>query len=570
MSQPKKISKKLWGDRNARLMSAANAPARALTLTESSADSSNESVYKLGTVLQGLTVDGDSLILTYPPGEDTPTVAFATGIFTPLVKRKVSASLVTLHRSVGLKSGSVLVFDTDDSNRADLGLPDETVGSIAMVAVELGLEGSLSVAIYQGSEHGRFGPRHVSALQASCQLASGFASAHDPVPPEKLESQVRIDSLESEVREAKEFYGLLLGSINQCYWMLDLDSRRILTVSDNFEDVWGASRTILTEGGLTGFMSTVDMEDRDHVLSNFHTRLGYHFDQEFRVVSGDGEKRWMWLRVSPVEGEIGEVAKLVFIADDVTERKNEEERMRAKEAELISRARALAVVDLATGVAHEINNPLAVIVGKCDELLRLANNGKLDQAAVTKTVDRIQSTSLRISEIVKSLKSMSRHDRAEIAISISLAEIAREVRDVVSERFKAAGVRLEIEIPDESVRAEMNGTLIAQLILNLVSNAFDAAKNENEKWVRVEFTDDKDSVYIGVTDSGSGIPIKIRSRIFDPFFTTKTPGQGTGLGLSLATSIAVHHHGSLRLDTFSSRTRFVFQLPKVSPGPSPL
>ena len=122
----------------------------------------------------------------------------------------------------------------------------------------------------------------------------------------------------------------------------------------------------------------------------------------------------------------------------------------------------------------------------------------------------------------------------------------------------------------DSMRAEMNETLVAQLILNLVNNSLDAVQGEASAWVRVEFTEDRDSVYISVMDSGPGIPIKIRSRIFDPFFTTKSPGRGTGLGLSLATSIAVHHHGSLRLDTLATHTRFVFQLPKVSPGPSPL
>ncbi|MES2965399.1 MAG: ATP-binding protein [Bdellovibrionota bacterium] len=566
MSTPKKISNKLWGDRSARLTTA-TAPARP---RGEALDSSNEAIYKLGTSLQGLASGGDVLILSYPPGDGTPSIAFATGVFTPLAKRKVSASLVSLHRSVGLKSGSVLLFDTDEANRVDIGLAQDSRGSIAMIVVELGLEGSLSVALFQRESEGRFDARRVSAFQATCQLAAGFAVAHDPVPPEKLESQIRIDSLENQVREAKEFYDLLLDSISQCYWMLDLDSRRVLTVSDNFEDVWGASRTILTEGGLTGFMSTVHMEDRDHVLSNFHTRLGHQFDQEFRVISGDGEKRWIWLRVSPVEGEMGEVAKLVFIADDVTDKKNEEDRIRSKEAELISRARALAVVDLATGVAHEINNPLTVIVGKAAELLRLVEKGKVDPVAVASAAERIQVTSVRIAEIVKSLKSMSRHDRTEIAAVVSLAEVAREVRDVVSERFKTAGVDLEIVMPDDALRAEMNETLVAQLILNLVHNSFDAVRAEKEKWVRVEFSEDKDSVYVTVTDSGHGIPIKIRSRIFDPFFTTKSPGQGTGLGLSLATSIAVHHHGCLRLDTFSSRTRFVFQLPKVSPGPSPL
>ena len=159
---------------------------------------------------------------------------------------------------------------------------------------------------------------------------------------------------------------------------------------------------------------------------------------------------------------------------------------------------------------------------------------------------------------------MGRPNTTSVASSVSLERLAREVQDVASERFKVGGVRLEIETPPATMMADMNETLVSQLILNLVNNAYDAVQSFSEKWVKVEFSDDADSVYISVTDSGAGIPIKNRSRIFDPFFTTKPPGQGTGLGLSLATSIAAHHHGSIRLDTLSARTRFVFQLPKQS------
>ena len=108
----------------------------------------------------------------------------------------------------------------------------------------------------------------------------------------------------------------------------------------------------------------------------------------------------------------------------------------------------------------------------------------------------------------------------------------------------------------------MNSTLISQAILNLVNNALDAVSSLSDKWVSVDFVEDDDSVYIGVTDSGPGIPINIRSRIFDPFFTTKSPGKGTGLGLSLSMNIAAHHGGALRLDTLHKNTRFVLQLPK--------
>ena len=455
--------------------------------------------------------------------------------------------------------------DVDDTSRGDLGLSKLAPrAKIVMASCPAGPDVCLTIALIWREEAGAISERQSRALTSLCQMGQHISNIDQMLVPERQTAKANIEALESRVHETETFSSLLLHSIHQCYWLLDLDSRRVNRISENFETIWGAPMTILTHGGLSGFMTNVDPEDRDRILADFHNHLGERLDVEFRVVTQEGEKRWMWLRINPIQKSTGETHQLLFIATDVTDKKMEEERIRAKEAELVSRARALAVVDLASGVAHEINNPLTVIVGKCAELLRMIEKGQLDQAVVSETAERIQTTSIRISDIVKSLKALGRPNTTSVASSVSLERLAREVQDVASERFKVGGVRLEIETPPATMMADMNETLVSQLILNLVNNAYDAVQSFSEKWVKVEFSDDADSVYISVTDSGAGIPIKNRSRIFDPFFTTKPPGQGTGLGLSLATSIAAHHHGSIRLDTLSARTRFVFQLPKQS------
>ena len=519
------------------------------------------------SLLCAMTTGGDALVFTVT--KDTAHGDFAAGGFSPLQGKSLTSTYLTLSRTLQLKPGSVVIIEVDKDARKQLGLDSITLGTIAMTCLEQNEDGSLCAAIYQTIAMGNFETHQIQGLKAASQILRTTVSSK-PVP----QDDARASDLMMELTNLRNFYRRFTDSIGQCYWVYDTLTDRILTVSENFEDVQGVHRSILNENPLSGFLACVAPEDKDRVLSEFHTlvsaSMGNPIDPpltfEYRIVDNDGELRWISLRVSTFGDDR---ARLVFVAGDVTERKDLEVSTREKEADLVSRARALAVVDLASGVAHEINNPLTVIVGRASEMKRTIQRNEATPEKLTEFVDKIQSTAVRIADIIKSLKSLARSDRSNNYAPINVALVARDVRDVSNERFKASDVSLEIENPPESLMAEMNMTLVSQLVLNLVNNAFDAVSELPEKWVKVDFTDDEDSIYIGVTDSGAGIPIKIRSRIFDPFFTTKSPGKGTGLGLALSMSVAAHHHGSLRIDTLSSNTRFVFQLPKRQPRQAP-
>lgn len=415
------------------------------------------------------------------------------------------------------------------------------------------------------------------AIQAIIEVATLAACASDLSQDVQVQ-QNQFNILKSEIAEVQQFYRQFSESIQQCFWVADIETGRPLIISDNFERVWGTKSNILSNG-LTGFMMNVFPADRDRVLSDFYINLGKEFNSEFRVIGENNEVHWVWLRAFPTDDDLslekstaakeGQpqflAKKIVLIADDITEKKVSEETLRSREADLVTRARMLAVSDLASGVAHEINNPLTVIVGKAAEIKRLIDKPETVKTTIHELADKIQTTSIRISEIIKSLKSLSRNEKNVAIARTSLRKIFHEVRDLCGEKFKNSSTALDLSDLPEDLYAEMNSTMISQLILNLLNNAFDAVADMSERWVKVEYTENVDSVFIFVTDSGSGIPIKIRSRIFDPFFTTKEPGRGTGLGLSLAASIAAHHNGILRVDTMHPYTRFVLQLPKKQP-----
>ena len=508
------------------------------------------------SILSALTVGKDSVIFTV--SGSLVQAEKTTGRFDAHSCHRLSSAFKTLCGPLASKTGSALVVEIDHESRVSLGLDDFPIGSMAVVCLQAPVSlvsPMICAAIFESKQNGLLRPDAIGVLQATALL---FGAA--PL----LEFQPAADALRT-----KDFYRRFSNAIRQCFWIVDLESSQIITVSENFEDVWGASRDILTrgragrKGRLDGFTANVLPEDRDRVLADFHNHLDSDFDLEFRVLDEAGKIRWIWLRMSPFDDETSPPQRLaLLIADDVTEKKQIEERERLHEAALVSRARALAVVDLASGVAHEINNPLTIIVGRASELRRRITNGEATTEIQLEAIDKIQVIALRIADIVRSLKSLSRQDRGADFMASDFASIAHDVLDLSNERFRSQGVTLEIESPPTTLMAEMNPTLVSQVILNLINNALDAVGELKDKWVRVDFTEDTDSIFIGVTDSGSGIPIKIRSRIFDPFFTTKDPGKGTGLGLSLSMSIAAHHDGALRLDTLHAHTRFVFQIPK--------
>jgi signal transduction histidine kinase len=540
-------------------------------LASSSFSSSIENAKLSLAGLQAFTLSS-FLIVTY----DSPTEIFIHAASADLahfnqLSVDVHAGPLQLCLQQSGETRSLTSDATTDSPFTELGR-----GKLLVSPAVLGPDATLALLLFRNEKHGDFALPLIQAIQAQTQMLRLAATANvlgDQLTVQSTQAQ----QLRIEMQDSERFFRGFSEAVTQCFWVLDPEQKRVVIVSDNFERVWGSSRTCLNDG-LTGFTSTIFPEDCGHVLSHFHLNLGAHaghkLDIEFRVIDTVGELRWIWLRsfASTSSAQFGQTLdgnlppnRLILIAEDVTEKKVQEESLRAKEVLLASQAKMVAVGELASGVAHEINNPLTVIVGRASELTRLAERDVLDKALVIEAADKIRTTSLRISKIILSLKSLARRDRGTGLQHVPIGKIFSELSDLCTEKFKVANVDLAIATFAKTLTVEVDPTLVSQMILNLMTNALDAVEREKIKWVKVDYTEDDSSLFIYVTDSGPGIPIKHRSRIFDPFFTTKDPGKGTGLGLSLSANIAAHHHGSLSYDHLHAHTRFVIQLPKQQP-----
>ena len=259
--------------------------------------------------------------------------------------------------------------------------------------------------------------------------------------------------------------------------------------------------------------------------------------------------------------------KLQELNDDLkSEARDRQEAQRAKDEahqQMISSSKFAALGEMAAGVAHEINNPLAVIQMRARQMQRLLNTEDLKLDLVKDYAKAIGAMTDKIAIIVKGLQTFSRNADKDPFEPVSLKETINDTLALCNEKFRHHNVDLKIDPILENICVLGRKTQISQVLLNLLNNAHDAVESLSEKWVRVCFVESPDEIQIKVVDSGTGIPPAIQEKIMQPFFSTKEVGKGTGLGLSISNSIIAEHGGSISIDQFAAHTTFTVTLPKL-------
>lgn len=264
---------------------------------------------------------------------------------------------------------------------------------------------------------------------------------------------------------------------------------------------------------------------------------------------------------SPIRDGSGKPCHILLLKKDVTTER--EYRRKCYEAEKMA-----TIGILASGVAHEINNPLTGIYGFSQALKRRLQNNRAkippDFAEdVDLTLNIILDECKRCQEIIQSLLTYSRESPLTIT-SIGLNDLVRESLKLIEHRIGKKRIMLDFD-PD-SVVIKGNPQQLKQLILNLVLNAIDATTEEGCIKISARRVD-RGSVELEVEDDGCGIPHDHLSRIFDPFFTTKPVGQGTGMGLAVCYNIAQTHGAHIAVWSEEGKgSRFTVIFPQMMDG----
>jgi PAS domain S-box-containing protein len=266
-----------------------------------------------------------------------------------------------------------------------------------------------------------------------------------------------------------------------------------------------------------------------------------HLDKEFR------------LSVNPIFNSEGEVAGLVHVMRDITERKQ-------LRHQLLQSEKMAAIGQLVSGVAHELNNPLTGVIGYSQMMMQ--RSGKDDNSQEAKDLKIILSEAQRASRIVQNLLSFARKYQPQKNF-VDINEALRTVMDLRAYELNVSNIKVEADFDPDLPRTMADLHQIEQVLLNVLNNAEQSIASTGRPGViRITSQESKGLINIIISDNGEGIAVEDINRIFDPFFTTKEVGKGTGLGLSICYGIIEEHGGEIRVESKKGNgATFIIELP---------
>ncbi|MBC7538736.1 MAG: GAF domain-containing sensor histidine kinase [Bacteriovorax sp.] len=241
-------------------------------------------------------------------------------------------------------------------------------------------------------------------------------------------------------------------------------------------------------------------------------------------------------------------------------KKQNEEEIEIHKTNAINSLKYASFGEMAKSVSHEVNNPLAVIVGSVHQMNRIIDSEGNNSEKLKMYTERLIRSVERIEKIVNGLNSIAREASNDPFIKIDAKTVIDDALSVCQERFISSNIKLILS-GDLKTPFECRSTQIFQVLVNMLNNSYDAISKSENPWIQIHVFHNDQKIRFEITDSGVGIPMPIVEKIMIPLFTTKVLSRAAGLGLSVSQALIQEHSGKMWYDKSCYHTRFVIELP---------
>lgn len=357
------------------------------------------------------------------------------------------------------------------------------------------------------------------------------------------------------IQKERAFYQKVLNSIPAYVFSKDLEGNFTFSNEKLKEDFQKNS----AQASLSGELGWSAPGHDKIVLS---TKKTHEFQEEYKNVKTGKTVHLRTTRI-PLLDHQNDVYGICGFAYDITAQLERRKVFDEQRTKIATASKLAALGMLAAEIGHEINNPLAIIRTSSWIMRRILTADVIQKEIALLKLDEIDMTVARISDIVVSVKNLSRDSSSEEMKSYVLKDILTDIQSICGQKFQSKGIKFILDQTSTlGDQIKCFRVQLSEVFINLIVNAVDAVENCENPWVKVEVLKDPHSYIFRVSDSGAGVSEEIERKIFAPFFSTKELGKGTGLGLSISKEIMRKHNGDLVLNRNVSPSCFEVILPQ--------
>jgi histidine kinase len=363
----------------------------------------------------------------------------------------------------------------------------------------------------------------------------------------------RLKLLEKEWKKSEEQYRTIFNTIPNPVFVVSQKDLRIMDCNDSVTAVYGSKKDDILD---TSFLNLFLENERQTYAHAFETARTL---EHVRHLTADGRTIYVNIRISPSDS-LGQPVWLVTTSD-ITKRL-------LAEQQLIQASKMATLGEMATGVAHELNQPLSVMKTASSFLIKKVKKGEAIREDVLMTLaEEIDSHVDRASKIINHMREFGRKSEVK-KDRVQVNEPLMRALDIFSQQLKLREIQVVKDLQEDLPPILVDANRVEQVFINLLINARDAIE---EKWesgghegeikeILLRTRSENGLVVVEIRDTGAGIPKAILDKIFEPFFTTKKVGKGTGLGLSITYGIVQDYDGTIKVHTEEGKgSSFIIQ-----------